>query len=166
MELDNKSFTCIEKVASYHSKSKSQWKLNMASKSWLRRTWLLSDVLVSFIVSFIVVGYLDKHKGFDNPYMLILFLLPIVISWFYFIIYPLYGEILFKFISIFIGYLVGGQFGKNGIDSMHSLLMLLENPKLHIAIFLNFIIILLNWIFAQIILKVVSYFRGKKNKLL
>jgi len=152
MELDNKSFTCIEKVASYHSKSKSQWKLNMASKSWLRRTWLLSDVLVSFIVSFIVVGYLDKHKGFDNPYMLILFLL--------------YGEILFKFISIFIGYLVGGQFGKNGIDSMHSLLMLLENPKLHIAIFLNFIIILLNWIFAQIILKVVSYFRGKKNKLL
>jgi|GEM_PF-2660407 len=139
----------------------------MASKSiWLRRTWLLSDVLVSFIVSFIVVGYFEKHKGFDNPYVLILFLLPIVISWIYFIIYPSYGEILFKFISIFIGYLVGGQFGKDGIDSMPSLLMLLENPKLYIAIFLNFIIILLNWIFAQIILRIkgTGYFNDNRNR--
>ncbi|ACZ12035.1 hypothetical protein [Sulfurospirillum deleyianum] len=132
----------------------------------LRKIWLLSDLLISFIVSFIIVSYLEKHKGFDDPRMLLLFLLPIVISWIYFIIYPSYGEILLKFISIFIGYLIGSQFWKDEIDSMSSLLILLENSKFYIAIFFNFIFILLNWIFAQIILKVIRYFRGKKDRLL
>lgn len=144
----------------------------MASKSiWLRRVWLAYDVLVIWMYS----SYFFDSRIEDDAILLndVLGYSSLFIAWIYFLIYSSPKEIFYKSLSFWVGWFLGFiTYNGGGVEYIFESLkhVLVENhsfwlsEKPYVLMLIIFIMMLFNWIFAQIILKVVSYFRGNIDK--
>ncbi len=137
----------------------------------LRRAWLMYDVLIIWMAS-CCLGCFSYNKASDD--INFIFLSSLFIAWIYFCIYPSFKDIFLKTFLVWLGWFLG--FDSEGTGLSHTFYwlkhVLFENhsfwlsEKPYMLMLIIFIVMLFNWIFAQIILKVISYFRGKKDRLL
>ncbi len=136
----------------------------------LRKVWLLIDIAILWFIS-------CSYSKTDENLSLALDIIS-CLPWIYFLIFPLFKEIFSKSLALWLGWFLG--FDADGIGIKIGILhtfhwlkhVLFENhsfwlsEKPYMLMLIIFILMFFNWIFAQIILKVISYFRGKKDRLL